>query len=496
MNLASIIEPHPADAVAVISRGRPCTYGQLRDQVGALRGALVQLGVGRGDRVALVCENVRYFVDVYLATLGIGAVAVPLNPTNPAAALTREIATVGAKVVFVGPSARTTWAAVDRTHVPTVELVIGTDGQAVGDALVFEQLLATPAVPIVDVVDTDLAALMFTSGTVGAPVAAQLTHGNLLANLHQSQHGLDPIVATDVIYGVLPLHHIFGLNVVLDIALLVGACVVLVQRFDPSTALETIAERKCTIVVGAPPMWVAWSHFAQADRAAFATVRMALSGAAKLPEAAAREFADAFGLQIREGYGLTEASPVVTASAGIEPRLGSIGQVLPGIEVRLVDPMGDDVIDGDAGEIWVRGPNVFGGYWNDPTGTAKALTADGWLRTGDIAVMDDDGYLFIVDRAKDLIIVSGFNVYPAEVEDALLEHPGVAEAAVVGVAHPHTGEAVKAYVVAELGTELYEEELIEFCLDRLARYKCPTKVLVVPELPKGLGGKLLRRVLR
>jgi long-chain acyl-CoA synthetase len=357
-------------------------------------------------------------------------------------------------------------------------------------------LLQSAPVPVVEVEPGDVAALMFTSGTVGAPLAARLTHGNLLANLEQGQAAADPMVATDVVFGVLPLHHIFGLNVMLNLALLAGASVVLVQRFDPSTALDTIAERGCTVVIGAPPMWVAWSQFTQANPAAFTSVRMALSGAAKLPEDVADAFEARFGVAIREGYGLTEAAPVVTTSTGITPKRGSIGKVLPGIEVRLVDPVGDDVIDGDAGEIWVRGPNVFSGYWDDPAATAKALTADGWLRTGDIAVMDDDGYLFIVDRAKDLIIVSGFNVYPAEVEEALLEHPGVAEAAVVGVAHPHTGEAVKAYVVATAGSELHEEELIEFCLDRLARYKCPTKVLVVPELPKGMGGKLLRRVLR
>jgi long-chain acyl-CoA synthetase len=215
----------------------------------------------------------------------------------------------------------------------------------------------------------------------------------------------------------------------------------------------------------------------------------------------ADEVADAFRARfdkpIWEGYGLTETAPIVSSSlVGGEPKRGSIGLPLPGIEVRLVDVDGEDALAGDPGEVWVRGPNVFPGYWNDPEATALVLTDDGWLRTGDIAVTDDDGYLYLVDRAKDLIIVSGFNVFPAEVEEALLEHPGIAEAGVVGVSHPYSGEAVKAYVVAKPGRHLEEEEVIEFCAERLARYKCPTSVSFVDQIPQGLVGKVLRRELR
>jgi long-chain acyl-CoA synthetase len=202
-----------------------------------------------------------------------------------------------------------------------------------------------------------------------------------------------------------------------------------------------------------------------------------------------------FGLVLAEGYGLTEASPVVTSSAGMPVKYGSVGRVLSGMEVRLVDESGDDTLEGDAGEVWVRGPNVFLGYWNEPALTARVLTADGWLRTGDIATVDAEGYLYLVDRAKDLIIVSGFNVYPAEVEEVLAEHPGVAEVGVVGVPHPHTGEAVKAFLVPEDGVHLDEEQLIGWCTDHLARYKCPNKILFVDQLPRNVSGKLLRRSL-
>ena len=493
MNLANIIDPHPADKVAVISRGRPTTYGALRDQVAHVRGGLAALGVGKGDRVALLCSNGRYFVDLYLAALGLGAVTVPLNPASPAPEIEREVHTVGAKVVVVEPLAAHAWAQIDRSHLPTVEHVVATEtGTVEGADSAFDDLLGADQVPVVEVADDDLAALIFTSGTAGSPRAAMLSHGNLLANLEQGR-STDGIHEADVVYGVLPMFHIFGLNVVLGLTLARGATVVLVQRFDPFTALETIAERHVTVIPGAPPLWLAFSHFDDAPADSFATVRLALTGAAKMPEEPTRRLHERFGLVLREGYGLTEASPVVTSSAGLTPKVGSVGKVLDGIQVRLVDEHGDDALEGDAGEIWVKGPNVFKGYLNEPEATARVLTADGWLRTGDIAVVDDDGYLYLVDRAKDLVIVSGFNVYPAEVEEVLMEHPDVEEVGVIGVPHPHTGEAVKAFVVLKQGATAHEDTLVSWCLDNLARYKCPAKILFVDELPRNVSGKLLRK---
>jgi long-chain acyl-CoA synthetase len=215
-----------------------------------------------------------------------------------------------------------------------------------------------------------------------------------------------------------------------------------------------------------------------------------------MPEQVALDLQARCGLTLREGYGLTEASPVVTTSSGIEARIGSVGKVVPDLELRLVDTDGTDVLAGDPGEIWVRGPNVFLGYWRNPEATARVITPDGWLRTGDVAVTDDDGYLWLVDRVKDVIIVSGFNVFPAEVEEVIGGLTGVSDVAVVGVAHPHTGEAVKAYVVCEPGVHLDEDAVIARCREHLARYKCPTKVLFVDALPRNISGKVLRRVLR
>ena len=493
MNLAHIIDPHPADHVAVISRGRATTYGALREQVAHVRGGLAALGVGKGDTVAMLCSNGRYFVDLYLACLGLGAVAVPLNPSSPAPEIEREVHTVHAKVVVVEPLAAHAWSQIDRAGLPSVQHVVATEpGTVEGADSAFDDLLGSDQVPVVEVAGDDLAVLMFTSGTAGSPRAAMLSHGNLLANLEQGR-STDGIAEGDVVYGVLPVFHIFGLNVVLGLTLARGATVVLVQRFDPFTAMETIVERGVTVVPGAPPLWVAFSHFDEAPADAFATVRLALTGAAKMPEEASRRLHERFGLVLREGYGLTEASPVVTSSAGMNAKVGSAGKVLAGIEVRLVDEHGDDALEGDAGEIWVKGPNVFQGYLDDPEATQRVLTADGWLRTGDIAVVDDEGYLYLVDRAKDLVIVSGFNVYPAEVEEVLMEHPDVAEVGVIGVPHPHTGEAVKAFVVLKPGSTAHEDTLVSWCLDNLARYKCPSKILFVDELPRNLNGKLLRR---
>jgi long-chain acyl-CoA synthetase len=467
----------------------------LREQVAAMRGALRAEGVTLGDRVVLLCGNSRYFVVSYLATIGLGAIAVPLNPTSPTPELESELAVVDPKVVIVEPAAESAWGGIDTAKIPSLKLVVTTDGSSISDGRSIDVMLSTAPVDVVDVRPDTPAVYMFTSGTAGSPKAAVLTHCNLATNIEQVDE-VESITKSDVFYGVLPLFHIFGLNVVVGCALSMGASVVLVQRFDPATAAETIVERGVTVVPGAPSMWAAFAQMPELPADAFAGVRMALSGAAKLPEAIADHLHRRFGLKVYEGYGLTEAAPVVTTSVGDDWIPGSIGKPLPGINVRLVDEEGDDVLVGDPGEVWVSGLNVFAGYLNDAEATSRALTSDGWLRTGDIGVVDEDGRLFLVDRAKDLIIVSGFNVFPAEVESVIAQHPHVREVAVVGTPHPHTGETVRAYVVTRDGAHLDEDALVDFCRSRLARYKCPTKVLFVDQIPKNVSGKVLRHSLK
>ncbi len=496
MNLAEIIETQRPDGVALVSRRRETTYGELSGQVAGLRGGLTDLGLQPGDRVALVCGNNWYFVVSYLAALGAGLVAVPLNPQSPAPEIERQLASVGAKGVIVGPSGRAAMGAVDRSAAPGLAHVIATPGLELDGSLDLDAVMAASPRPIVERAPDDLAVLLFTSGTAGSPKAAMLTHGNLLSNFEQAADLDIGASSTDVLLGVVPMYHIFGLNGVLGLALHQGATIVLIERFDPVSALEAIATHGVTIVIGPPTMWAAWAGLPDADPLSMRSVRLAVSGASKLPTDVALLVEERFDVRLREGYGLTETAPTVTTAVGTEAPVGSIGVPVPGVEVRLVDDQGDDVLVGDEGEVWVRGPNVFAGYWEDPDATSAVLTPDGWLRTGDVAVVNDRGHLFLVDRAKDLVIVSGFNVYPAEVEDILIEHPAVEAVAVVGVAHPHTGEAVKAFVVASLDTAVEEDEVIEWCHGRLARYKCPSKVMFVDELPQGLGGKVLRRVLR
>jgi long-chain acyl-CoA synthetase len=496
VNLANIINAHPADAPALVSRGRTTDYGTLREQVAALRGGLVGLGLQPGDRLAILVGNNWYFVVSYLAGLGAGLVVVPLNPTDPPSVITRELATVGAAAAVVGPAAREGFAGVDRSALPALRHVV-TTGSPIDGGTDLDDLLGSEPVPVVERAPEDLAVLMFTSGTAGAPRAAMLTHANLYANLRQSEAATPELQpAGDVGFGVLPLFHIFGLNVVLGLSLHLGSCVVLIERFDPLSALETIPKYGITTLSGPPTMWAAFAGVPGVGHDLFGGVRLAMSGAAKLPVEVAQAMEARFGVHLTEGYGLTEASPVVCAPSGLDVPAGSVGVPVPGVEVRLVDPDGNDVLVGDAGELLVRGPNVFAGYWDDPEATARVLTEDGWLRTGDIAVVDDDGFLYLVDRAKDLIIVSGFNVFPAEVEEVLLEHPAVESCAVVGVPHPYTGEAVKAFVQARQGVSVEEDDVIAFCAERLARYKCPNKVAFVDEIPRGLGGKVIRRALR
>jgi long-chain acyl-CoA synthetase len=486
MNLATMVEEHDADRPALISRGRVTTYGTLRDQLARMRGALAARGIAPGDRVAILAANNWYFVSAYLAVLGAGAIAVPLNPQSPPAEVERELAATGAKLALVSPSGRKAAEAVDGGALPGYEGVVD----------VADLLAADPA-PIVDRAADDVAVLLFTSGTAGAPRPAMLTHGNLSANLDQLlANPARPRGVDEVALAVLPLFHVFGLNALLGLTLRVGGTVVLVERFDPHSTLAAVAEHGVTVLSGVPTMWAAWAGLPDAEPGALASVRDAVSGAAPLDPAVRRAVRDRFGLDLTEGYGLTEASPAVTSGLGHDAPDGSIGVPLPGVQVRLVDTEGQDALVGDPGEIWVRGPNVFAGYWDDPEATAGALTPDGWLRTGDTAVVDDDGFLWLVDRTKDVIIVSGFNVFPGEVEDVLAMHPAIEAAAVVGVPHPHSGEAVRAYVVVRDGAHVDEDALVEHACRHLARYKCPSSIAFVDDLPHGLTGKLLRRALR
>ena len=348
----------------------------------------------------------------------------------------------------------------------------------------------------------DLAVLLYTSGTSGAPKGTMLSHRALLAN-HVQLAAIEPPILgpDDVVLLTLPLFHSYGLNSGLGAVAFHGACGVLIERFNPADTLSQIVRHGVTAVIAVPPMYVAWSLMGDALARAFAGVRLAVSGAAPLDVATARRFAEGSGRGVHEGYGLTETAPVLpTTLRSRVPKVGSIGRPLPQVEIKLIDAAGEEVhteaeFDDDAadspgsdpGETAARGPNLFSGYWPDGRGGPDA---DGWWATGDVAYVDADGDLFLVDRLGELIIVNGFNVYPSEVELVLRAHPAVAEAAAVGVAHPYTGKSVRAYVVRRPDATVTAEELIAHCERNLARFKCPTSVEFVPQLPKSTTGKV------
>lgn len=480
MNLASIIEHHDPDWVALIDGDREITYGELRQRAAAMRTALHNLGVAPGDRVAVMAGNEPAFAIGALAALGLGAVAVPIRPTNPLPELVRKLDSVQPDVIVLGEGAVWAMDHRDQLSMPLVDVAeVAVD-------------LATDAPPIVRRDGDDLAFMMLTSGVSSDAKVAMLSHHNL--GWIQEAITADEttgIRQDDVMLGVLPFSHIFGLNIVLLGPLRVGASIVLQRRFDAQLSLDLIRQHRITAISGAPPMWQQWA-VADAPDDALASVRNAASGAAALPIEVFTAIKDRYGVEIAEGYGLTETSPIVTWSRGIDVKATSVGKPLTGVEVVLVEEDGTPVEPGDTGEIVVRSPGVFKGYLDAPEITNAVLTDDGWFWTGDMGVFDDDGYLYLVDRIKDIIIVSGFNVYPSEVESILMEHPAVRGAVVVGTAHGDTGETVAAHVSGDVT----EAELDAFARERLSTYKCPTEYHFVDELPVAPTGKLIRRELR
>lgn len=488
MNVAELLlasaRTHPEKTALVVPGGNDVSFAGVAHSAGSVARELRSAGVSPGERVALAMGNVPEFVESYFGILAAGAAAVPLNPTLTEPEVARILVDSDAALVLgVSPAGDTAAAAAASTGVRYVRATEWTSGA--GDL--------DPA----GTSDGDVAVLAYTSGTTGEPKGAVLSHGNLLANVDQQMSMDAHVEPSDVLLLSLPLFHIFGLNVTLGLLAKTGASGVLTERFEPVECLRLIQQHRVTVVFGAPTMYTALIATPGADQYDLSSVRLAISGAAPLPADVLRRFKELFGVDVYEGYGLTETAPTLTSNRmAAAPRAGSIGKPLPGVEIRLLDESGEDVEIGDPGEIVARGPNVFRGYWNKEEETSRAFTPDGWFRTGDVAVQDEDGYLYIVDRKRDMVIVSGFNVFPSEVEQALVENPDVAEAAVIGVPHAYTGEAVKAFVVLAPGARATETELIADVQSRLARFKCPRSIEIVDTLPHLLTGKVLRRALR
>jgi len=479
------------DHPALIFGNRTLSWAQVDAAVDVATAGYQSLGLQPGDRVALVLGNVPEFVSAYFGALRAGLVAVPVNTGSTSSELSGLLIDCGPRAAVFD---RGSSAAVRHSDSPAGMIRIVVGAPAPGEKA-FGAFAGTPYTHATD--PEDLALLVYTSGASGRPKGAMLTHRALRASVEQV-HAVPPpgqpaVTGDDVVLLVLPLFHIYALNGTLAAAARSAATIVLVERFDPVETLAQVRDHGVTNIPGAPPMYIAWST-EPGLRESFATVRLLLTGAAPMPAAVLEQITTATGLPVFEGYGLTEAAPGVSSTlVGGVAKPGSVGRALPGVEVRLVDEDGEAAEEGDPGEIAVRGPNLFSGYWPDGTGGPDA---EGWYRTGDVAYEDDEGDLVLVDRRKELVIVSGFNVYPREVEDVIAAHPDVAAVAVVGVPHPYTGEAVKAFVVPADGASITAEQITAHVAARLARFKCPTIVVVVDELPRTSTGKIAKGLLR
>ena len=426
----------------------------------------------------------------HVATIGLGAISVPLNCDSPPAELVPQLEAVDPKVVHVGPEGEAVWAQVAPPFAERRLSLTDSDGAGAGPG---NGELDDPGV--VAVSGSDPALLIFTSGTAGTPKPAILTHDNLVSSLQSVLSlPLDLVTEPHSFLAVIPLFHVFGVHMVVHLALITGGSVILDNYGNAQHMLDLIRTHRPSVVAGPPALWQ--RMVAQGGQAVdFSSVKLAVSGAAALPPKLAVQVDDQLGLVLHDGYGLTESSAVAASTLAVDdPPLGSVGLLMPGVEARLVDTDGTECLTGDPGELWLRGPMISPGYWGG-NGTHVSRSDDGWLRTGDVAVVDEHGYLAIVGRRKDLIIVSGFNVYPAEVESALAAHPGVAQVGVVGEPLDATGEAVVAFVVPEPGVTLDDSELWAHCGERLARYKVPHRFVIADQLPLGPTGKLRRNQL-
>jgi long-chain acyl-CoA synthetase len=486
-NLVRSAEANP-DGPAVRLDDVTLSYSLLEGASRHIAGLLAQHGVQPGDRIGVMLPNVPHFAVLYYGILRTGAVVVPMNPLLKQREVAYYLGNSGAKLIFV-------WELfADEAQAGAKEA--GAEVVVVDTAGFVELVGSAPAVDgVTDRDPQDTAVILYTSGTTGQPKGAELTHANLDSNINASVEEVVAITPDDVVFGGLPLFHVFGQTCGLNAAVKAGACITLLPRFEPGKALEIMVRDKVTIFEGVPTMYVALVNYPDRGMFDLSALRLCASGGAAMPVEVMNAFEKEFGCIILEGYGLSETSPVASFNFPDKRRAGSIGTPIKGVEFRIVDDNDQDVPDGEPGEIAVRGHNVMKGYWDKPEETAQALRG-GWFHTGDVGQRDEDGFYFIVDRKKDMIIRGGYNIYPREIEEVLYEHPAIAEAAVIGVPHESLGEEVAAVVALKPGESATEDELREYAKGKVAAYKYPRTVRIVASLPKGPTGKILKREIR
>jgi len=462
----------------------------------AIAASLTEQGIGKGDRVALYSINSDDFAIIYIGIVKAGAVVVPVNLLLNPKEIGYILQDAAAKALFYHQAFAESVAAF-RGEVDSLQLCVSVAMEQ-GDDLRFEDLRQNSAAPPSLDIDPkeDLAAILYTSGTTGHPKGAMLTHRNLLSNTCSVAAAMQLKPGEDIMLVVLPMFHAFAATVGMLTPLLHGLSFAPVPRFEPTGVSAVISSVGATVFLGVPSMYNVLLRLPEEQLAQWSTVRFGISGGAAMPMAVMQQFEARFGIPIYEGDGPTECSPVTCVNPiGGVTKPASVGLAVPDVEIEVFDDHGKQLPTGEIGELCVRGPNVMKGYWNLPEATAESFFAD-WLRTGDLGYKDADGYLFMVDRKKDMIIVNGMNVYPRIVEEMLYQHPDIVEVAVVGEPNARHGEVPIAHVVLQEESSVTASEIRAYCLENLGRYQVPRKVIVRAALPKNAAGKILKRELR
>ena len=491
-NLRRSVSNFP-DSIAYIYGDTSVTYKELNQQVDRMAAGLSARGIQKGDGVALLLGNSPEFLIAYYGILRLGAFVVPMNPLYTQGEINYILDDSQAKAVIADISVEPRLSEI-KEQLENLKLVIYTDAE--DQEWAWEHLMETNnnVCPSTFIDQEDLAVILYTSGTTGKPKGAMLTHRNLASNA-DSISELIELHDKDCVVAVLPMFHVFCMTISLNGPIACGATVLILPKFSPRDVVRTIREKKATVFAGVPTMYNFILQLPESTAEDFLSIRVCISGGASIPVELLQKFENKYNISIMEGYGLSETSPLVALNPLKGTRKpGSIGLDIPRVKCKVVNEDGREVPRGEVGELVVQGPNVMKGYLGMPEATSAALI-DGWLYTGDLATMDEEGYIYIVDRKKDMIIVGGYNVYPREVEEVLYQHPAVIEAAVIGVPDGEYGENVKAYVVVK-DEQITVNDIIQFCQDKLVKYKLPRQVEFSKELPKNSTGKILRRELR